>query len=110
MLARAQAIRERPMNVAMTGGGTRAYLDDVRFLANVSSGRFSAEITEAFLRRGDSVWHVHAPSAVLPFSGRGEFRLDAPDAELELDRLRSLREEWATCRGRYHERPIGSGS
>ena len=32
------------MNVVVTGGGTIAPIDDVRNLANVSSGRFSAMI------------------------------------------------------------------
>src|SRR5947209_7068691 len=55
------------MNVVVTGGGTIAPIDDVRHLANVSSGRFSAQITEAWLARGATVWHIHTPSAQLPF-------------------------------------------
>jgi phosphopantothenate---cysteine ligase (CTP) len=57
------------MNVVVTGGGTIAPIDDVRHIANTSTGRFSAEITEAFLGRGATVWHVHASTAILPLAG-----------------------------------------
>ena len=51
---------ESAMNVVVTGGGTIAPIDDVRFMTNISSGRFAAAITEACLDRGANVWHVHA--------------------------------------------------
>ena len=40
------------MNVVVTGGGTIAPIDDVRLMTNVSSGRFAAAITEAWLDAG----------------------------------------------------------
>ena len=60
------------MNVVVTGGGTVAPIDDVRQIANVSTGRFSASITEACLARGATVWHVHAPGAQLPLLRQGQ--------------------------------------
>ena len=54
------------MNVVVTGGGTIAPIDDVRLIANISSGRFAASISEALLDRGASVWHIHAPSSQVP--------------------------------------------
>ena len=54
------------MNVVVTGGGTVAPIDEVRQITNVSSGRFSAALSEACLGRGASVWHLHAPAAHLP--------------------------------------------
>ena len=62
------------MNVVVTGGGTIAPVDDVRLLTNVSSGRLAAAISEAFLDRGASVWHIHARSAQLPLRRRGPVR------------------------------------
>ena len=52
------------MNVVVTGGGTDARpIDDVRQIANVSSGRFSAvAITEACTPEAlgaRQVWHIH---------------------------------------------------
>jgi phosphopantothenoylcysteine synthetase/decarboxylase len=90
------------MNVVVTGGGTIAPIDDVRYLANVSSGRFSAMISEAFLRRGASVWHIHTPSAQLPLLREMRLDPDAPDPSAELERLARLRADWHAARGRLH--------
>ncbi|RUL82952.1 phosphopantothenoylcysteine decarboxylase domain-containing protein [Tautonia sociabilis] len=67
------------MRVLVTGGGTTAPIDDVRHLANASTGRFSAAITEAWLERGASVWHLCAPNAERPF------HRDAPWWNLDRD-------------------------
>lgn len=98
------------MNVVVTGGGTRAPIDDVRSIVNASTGRFSAEITEAFLRRGAAVWHLHAPGAVLPFEDRTRFRLEARDFREETARIGAAREEWLGARDRYHPLRIGVGT
>jgi phosphopantothenoylcysteine synthetase/decarboxylase len=98
------------MNVVVTGGGTIAPVDDVRFLANVSSGRFSAAITEACLRRGAAVWHIHAPGAERPLLRSARFDLDAPDSAGEHRRLEALREEWSGVRDRLHLTPLARGT
>ena len=98
------------MNVVVTGGGTIAPIDDVRHIANTSSGRFSAEITEAFLCRGATVWHVHGPAAILPFERQRLLSLTDPDLDRELARLRGLRQEIERLRGRLHCRDIASGT
>ncbi len=97
------------MNVVVTGGGTVAPIDDVRFIANVSSGRFSAAITEACLRRGATVWHVHTPSAQLPFRRSAEFDLDTVKPIEECERLEFLRREWCSVRDRLHLIPLRPG-
>ena len=63
------------MNVVVTGGGTIAPIDDVRHVANASTGRFSAQITEACLASAAPVWHVHVPEPAL--AGRVKHRLCA---------------------------------
>jgi phosphopantothenoylcysteine synthetase/decarboxylase len=98
------------MNVVVTGGGTIAPIDDVRNLANVSSGRFSAMIAEACLRRGASVWHIHTPSAQLPFARLARFDLDAADPEAELARLAGLQREWRSVADRLHLVPLKQGT
>jgi len=97
------------MNVVVTGGGTAAPIDDVRFIANVSTGRFSAAISEACLRRGATVAHVHAPSARLPFLRSGRYDLDAPDPAAESARLDGLRREWRSVRDRLRLLPLRRG-
>lgn len=98
------------MNVVITGGGTIAPVDDVRLLTNVSSGRLAAAIAESFLDRGASVWHIHAPSALLPMKRHARFHLDATDPAAELDRLTRLRRRWLDVRHRLHLVPLEAGT
>ena len=98
------------MNVVVTAGGTRAPIDDVRHIANVSTGRFGASIAEAALRRGAAVWYVHAPGALRPFETASRFDLDAPDPLAEHDRLDRLRSCWLEARDRYYPAPLRTGT
>jgi phosphopantothenoylcysteine synthetase/decarboxylase len=88
------------MNVVVTGGATIAPIDDVRLLTNVSSGRFAAAITEAWLARGARVWHIHSRSAELPLLRFARFDPDARDPSAEVDRLAALRARWRLERDR----------
>ena len=98
------------MNVVVTGGGTVAPVDDVRMLTNVSSGRLAAAITESFLARGASVWHIHAPSAQVPLKRQAHLDLDASDPSAELARMTRLRRRWLDVRDRLHLVPLRQGT
>lgn len=98
------------MRVVVTGGGTIAPIDDVRFITNRSTGRLSARITETCLRRGAEVWHIHAPAAELPYARNARFDLDAPDADAERRRLEALQAEYQAVRSRLHRVGIGPGT
>jgi phosphopantothenate-cysteine ligase len=98
------------MNVVVAGGGTVAPIDDVRSIANISSGRFAAAITEACLMRGASVWHIHTPAALLPFHRSAQFNLDAVDRAEEHRRLDRLVEIWRAQRDRLHLVPLARGT
>lgn len=98
------------MNVVVTGGGTIAPIDDVRHLANVSSGRFSAMIAEACLKHGASVWHLHTPAAQLPYSRLARFDLNTTNPEAEQARLAKLHREWQTVADRLHLVPLAEGT
>ena len=50
--------------ILLTAGPTRAYIDDVRYLTNASSGRMACSIAEAALARGHEVTIVSGPVAV----------------------------------------------
>lgn len=75
--------------ILLTAGPTRAYLDDVRFLTNASSGRMAAALAEAALAAGHDVVIVSGPvqlaypaaARVVPVVTTGEM-LDAALAEL----------------------------
>jgi phosphopantothenoylcysteine decarboxylase/phosphopantothenate--cysteine ligase len=47
--------------ILLTAGPTRAYIDDVRFLTNASSGRMAAAIAQAALAAGHQVTIVSGP-------------------------------------------------
>jgi phosphopantothenate-cysteine ligase len=81
----------------------------VRYIANVSSGRFSAAISEACLRRGAAVWHVHAPGADLPLLRSARFDLNTPDPAAEHARLEALQASWRSARDRLHLLPLRQG-
>ena len=96
------------MNVLVTGGGTIAPIDDVRAIANLSTGNFSAALSEASLRLGANVVHVHAPTAVLPFSRHA--RLDFSAGESEFGRLRRLLDDWQSAAHRLRLVPLNTGT
>jgi len=98
------------MNVVVTGGGTIAPIDDVRIMTNISSGRFAAQITEASLDRGATVWHIHAVSAVLPLWRNARFDLDATEPPAEHERLEQLRSRWHQVKDRLRLLPLRQGT
>jgi phosphopantothenoylcysteine decarboxylase / phosphopantothenate---cysteine ligase len=49
----------RSKRVVISGGGTREYLDPVRFLGNPATGKMGAALAQAALHRGASVTLVH---------------------------------------------------
>ncbi|WP_235905013.1 phosphopantothenoylcysteine decarboxylase domain-containing protein [Tautonia marina] len=105
-----EADGSRPLNVVVTGGGTIAPIDDVRHIANASTGRFSAAITEAWLDQGATVWHVHAPTAELPIRRH----LNAIDLARPAEKLRqsldALADRWKSQQDRLHLVPLARGT
>jgi len=97
------------MDVVVTGGGTSAPIDDVRAIHNASTGRFSAAITEALLRLGATVRHVHTPTAQLPYWRDAGFDLDAIDPAAEHARIDALLAEYQRHRDRLRLLPVGGG-
>ncbi|MFA6285877.1 MAG: phosphopantothenoylcysteine decarboxylase [Opitutaceae bacterium] len=54
------------MKILITSGATREYLDDVRFLTNVSTGGTGAKLADALTQRGHTVTLLRGEGAVLP--------------------------------------------
>jgi phosphopantothenoylcysteine synthetase/decarboxylase len=54
---------KKPIRVLVTGGPTRAYLDRVRFLTNVSSGELAYVLCKMLIKRGVEVALVSGPSS-----------------------------------------------
>ena len=56
------------MRVLITAGVTREYIDDVRILTNVSSGKLGARIADEFIAEDHEVVFIHSSTSVLPMS------------------------------------------
>jgi phosphopantothenoylcysteine decarboxylase/phosphopantothenate--cysteine ligase len=54
------------MRFLITAGGTREYIDPVRFISNASSGRMGYALARAALKAGHEVTLVTAPTALKP--------------------------------------------
>ena len=80
------------MRVLITAGGTRAYIDEIRWLGNVSSGRFGAELALHALDRGAEVLHFHSERAVSPVEHRVDIR---DDLESQFAAIRTARRRWS---------------
>jgi phosphopantothenoylcysteine decarboxylase/phosphopantothenate--cysteine ligase len=57
------------VNVLVTAGPTREFLDRVRFISNPSTGRMGFAFARAALARGDAVTVVHGPTPLRPPGG-----------------------------------------
>ena len=54
------------MRILITAGGTREYIDPVRFISNASSGRMGYALARAALNAGHKVTLITAPTAQKP--------------------------------------------
>ena len=54
------------MHILITAGGTREYIDPVRFISNASSGRMGYALARAALKAGHKVTLVTAPTSQRP--------------------------------------------
>ena len=65
------------MRILITAGGTREYLDPVRFISNASSGRMGYALAREALRAGHKVTLVTAATAQRPPSGAKVIEVEA---------------------------------
>lgn len=54
------------MNILITAGGTKEYIDGVRYIGNSSSGRTGAQMTEYLMSKGHHVTWLGAKDAIKP--------------------------------------------
>lgn len=57
------------MRFLITAGGTREYIDPVRFISNASSGRMGYALAATALKAGHEVTLISAPTALKPPAG-----------------------------------------
>jgi phosphopantothenoylcysteine decarboxylase/phosphopantothenate--cysteine ligase len=86
------------MNLLVTTGPTREYIDSVRFISNASSGRMGCAIAAAGRKAGDSVTLLHGP---IDESILGDLAEDAGCQKIPFmsvaDLQRALTEHFPAC-------------
>jgi len=64
------------MRFLITAGGTREYIDPVRFISNASSGKMGYALARAVLKAGHEVTLITAPTALKPPAGAEVIRVE----------------------------------
>ena len=77
------------MNILITAGPTREWLDDIRFISNPSSGRMGFACAAEARRRGHRVTLICGPVPEVP--------AHAVRVETTADMLREVRRRFARC-------------
>lgn len=63
------AQKKKTLHFLVTAGGTREYLDPVRYISNASSGRMGYVLSQAALKAGHRVILITAPTSLTPPKG-----------------------------------------
>ena len=80
------------MRFLITAGGTREYIDPVRFISNASSGKMGYALARAALKAGHKVTLVTAPTALREPSGAEMVKVEAAGEMFE-----AVKEYFARC-------------
>jgi phosphopantothenoylcysteine decarboxylase/phosphopantothenate--cysteine ligase len=80
------------MRILITAGGTREYIDPVRFISNASSGRMGYALTRAALKAGHEVTLITAPTALKPPAGAQVIRVESAAEMFE-----AVKAEFSRC-------------
>lgn len=57
---------KKKLNILITAGGTREYIDPVRFIANASTGRMGYALARAAVQAGHQVTLISGPTSLRP--------------------------------------------
>jgi phosphopantothenoylcysteine synthetase/decarboxylase len=63
------ALKKTKLTFLITAGGTREYIDPVRYISNASSGRMGYALAQAAIKAGHKVTLIIAPTAITPPKG-----------------------------------------
>ncbi len=80
------------MRILITAGGTREYIDPVRFISNASSGRMGYALARAALKAGHEVTLITAPTALKPPAGTQVIRVESAAEMFE-----AVKAEFSRC-------------
>jgi phosphopantothenoylcysteine decarboxylase/phosphopantothenate--cysteine ligase len=80
------------MHIVITAGGTREYIDPVRFISNAGSGRMGFALAQAALKAGHRVTLIAAPTALKAPTGAAVVNIVTSD-----DMFKAVKEAFETC-------------
>jgi len=80
------------MHLIITAGGTREYIDPVRFISNASSGRMGYALARTALRAGHKVTLITASTAL-----RAPKRARVIDVETAADMFAAVKKHFSKC-------------
>ena len=80
------------MHILITAGGTREYLDPVRFISNASSGRMGYALGRAAIRAGHTVALITAPTAL-----RTPAKAKVVNVETSKEMFQAVKKHFAEC-------------
>lgn len=71
------------MNILITAGGTREYIDPVRFISNASTGKMGYAVARAAIAAGHDVTLITAPVSIKPPKDADVIRVETAAQMLE---------------------------
>jgi phosphopantothenoylcysteine decarboxylase / phosphopantothenate---cysteine ligase len=80
------------MHIVITAGGTREYIDPVRFISNAGSGRMGFALAGAAIKAGHRVTLIAAPTALKAPRGATVVNVVTSD-----DMFKAVKDAFATC-------------
>ncbi len=83
---------KKKLKIIVTAGGTREYIDPVRFLSNASSGQMGYALARAALKAGHRVTLISAPTALTAPAKAKLLRVVSC-----LDMFRAVKKEFPRC-------------
>lgn len=91
------------MKLLITSGGTRVAIDPVRYLANVSTGKFGSELAKHALLKGAEVIYLISSDGKTPFSRNIDLRVDHAHFDETIGELKELYQLYGQYHHHYHE-------
>ena len=83
---------EKKRNILITAGGTREYIDPVRYISNASTGKMGYALARAAIKAGYAVTLITAPTSLKPPKGAKVIDVVTSD-----DMFKAVKSEFAKC-------------
>ena len=84
----------KKLSLIITAGGTREYIDPVRFISNASSGRMGYALAQAALKAGHKVTLITAQTGLKPPKGAAVISVETSEQMFE-----AVKAAFASCDG-----------